>query len=69
MADPIDASGFAAELAAKPDVLRARSHVLDAQNRALKTIQVVGRRFEIRPAPVRANTDIVIIRKRSPVQN
>lgn len=58
---PVDADALASQLAgAAPDIVRAKGFV-EGLDGALKTIQVVGRRWSVEPAPAGVSTGLVVI--------
>ena len=63
MTEPVCPEKFGALLAGDPDIVRAKGHVVSVESRQLVTIQQVGERFEIAPAPAAARPGMVIIRK------
>lgn len=55
----VDAEAYARALADQPDVIRAKGHVGTSQG--LRTIQVVGRQWDVSDAPPTASVGVVII--------
>ena len=61
MTGPVDTAQFATDLIAKhPLLVRAKGFVIDIDG-AMKTIQIVGQRFEVSDAPAGVSTGVVLI--------